>query len=128
MACEEQHDGDGFPRSVGIKGRGNTYLGAAPAEAASLLWRVLGDNLKAGKIYVPLDRSLPVDRLKYILGNSSAGLILTNSQNVTSVGNLTKDKSQVINIDHLNPALLNEDPRSPISKVDPISWTVLEQC
>jgi amino acid adenylation domain-containing protein len=38
-------------------------------------------TLKAGKIYVPLDPGYPVERLKYMLEDSDARLIVTNSEN-----------------------------------------------
>ncbi len=37
--------------------------------------------LKAGKIYVPLDPGSPLERLKYMMEDSGAGMIITNDQN-----------------------------------------------
>jgi non-ribosomal peptide synthetase component F len=55
--------------------------------------------LKAGKTYVPLDPSYPVERLAYILEDSNACAVLTDSINVDLAEALTREKVQLINID-----------------------------
>jgi amino acid adenylation domain-containing protein len=55
--------------------------------------------LKAGKAYVPLDPSYPVERLAYILEDSNACAVLTDSTNVDLAEALIRRKVQLINID-----------------------------
>jgi amino acid adenylation domain-containing protein len=55
--------------------------------------------LKAAKAYVPLDPSYPVERLAYILEDSNACAVLTDSINVDLAQALTREKVQLINID-----------------------------
>lgn len=47
---------------------------------ADMIVGMLG-ALKSGMIYIPLDVTYPLDRLKYMLSDSGAGLILTNREN-----------------------------------------------
>src|SRR5262245_2258421 len=58
--------------------------------------------LKAGRIYVPIDPSFPKERLRYILEDSQACLIATNSTNFSLAHELAKDKIRVLNIDTLD--------------------------
>ena len=67
--------------------------------------------LKAGKTYVPLDPSYPVERLAYILEDSNACAVLTDSLNVELAEGLAREKLQIINIDapQSTPPLENVD-------------------
>lgn len=47
--------------------------------------------LKAGKTYIPMDNSYPVTRLKYILEDSNAGLIITNRNNLKLAHSLVEN-------------------------------------
>ncbi len=55
--------------------------------------------LKAGKTYVPLDPNYPHQRLAYILRDSQASVVLTNSQNLSLAQTLTNNNSLLINLD-----------------------------
>jgi len=68
---------------------------------APMLVGMLG-ALKAGKAYVPLDLSHPVQRLAHILNDSRAGVILTNDRNSALAGDLAKDGIRVISIDSIS--------------------------
>ncbi|MDC3237176.1 amino acid adenylation domain-containing protein [bacterium] len=65
---------------------------------APMIASIIG-ALKAGKTYVPLDPSYPVERLAYILEDSNARAVLTDSLNVDLAEALTREKVQLINID-----------------------------
>ena len=58
--------------------------------------------LKAGKFYVALDPSFSQERIKYILQDSGAALILTNKENVDDLRPLTEAKPQLFNIDEID--------------------------
>ena len=98
-------------------------LNTAADRIARALWEQLGDAndpvaillsdihdalaaifgiLKAGKIYLPLDITLPPPRLRYLLENSRARMLLADTRTVNLVGELLGDRtSQILNIDHL---------------------------
>lgn len=71
--------------------------------------------LKASKTYIPLDPTLPQDRLEYMLKNSESLIILTNNQNETLAENLKNriDKNiNIININSINETVLDENLNS----------------
>jgi amino acid adenylation domain-containing protein len=80
----------------------------APATVA-----ILG-TLKAGKFYVPLDPSLPFRRSEDILLDSTAGMILTNTKNVSKAKILAKDRRQVINIEDVESDVRTKNPELSI--------------
>jgi non-ribosomal peptide synthetase component F len=55
--------------------------------------------LKAGRFYAPLDPSHPLPRLKAMVEDSQAALIVTNNQNLHLATRLVQQESQVINVD-----------------------------
>jgi len=61
--------------------------------------------LKAGKVFVPLDPSLPRSRIKYILNDSRARLIVTNSQNLRFAQDLLDESHSCIDMDRLDTSL-----------------------
>jgi amino acid adenylation domain-containing protein len=61
--------------------------------------------LKAGKIFVPLDPSLPHSRIKYILNDSGARVIITNSQSLGLAQDLSDGSHSCIDIDRLDTSL-----------------------
>ncbi|MFC1712651.1 AMP-binding protein [Candidatus Poribacteria bacterium] len=65
--------------------------------------------LKAGKIYMPLSPSVPHARNAYMLMDSQAELIITNSKNLPLAQELAKDKYQVINFDEIDSRVLDEN-------------------
>ena len=79
--------------------------------------------LKAGKIYVPLDPSLPRVRLAYILADSQAALLITNTRNLSLARELTRDGLPSINLDELDPTLSAGNPRISISP-DTLTWVL----
>ncbi len=77
--------------------------------------------LKTGKIYVPLDSSLPRARLAYILENSQAALLITNSKNLSFALELSQDRLPLINLDALDPSLSTDSPGVSLSP-DALAW------
>ena len=68
---------------------------------APMIAGLLG-TLKAGKAYVPLDPTYPVERLRYVLENSQATVILTNAQNLKLARQLASETVMLINIEDLS--------------------------
>jgi len=58
--------------------------------------------LKTGKIYVPLDPSLPRPRLNYMLQDSRAPLVVTNGRYAALSRELVANECSVLNIDALD--------------------------
>jgi amino acid adenylation domain-containing protein len=58
--------------------------------------------LKAGKFYVAIDPSSPADRVGYILEDSQAKLIVTNSRNINLALSQAGDARALLNIDEID--------------------------
>jgi amino acid adenylation domain-containing protein len=71
--------------------------------------------LKAGKIWVSLDPSHPFDRISYILKDSTANLILTNTKNIALATKLIQKENVLINTDEINCNLGDDNLNIPIS-------------
>lgn len=67
----------------------------------SMIAAILG-VLKAGKIWVPLDPSHPLDRISYILADSQANLILSDHKNLSLTDTLLQKKHLLINVDEID--------------------------
>ena len=87
---------------------------------APLIAAILG-VLKAGKIYVPVDSSLPQARIDYILNDAQAALLITNTKNLSFARELTQNNLPVVNLDELDPSLSTENPGISISP-DTLTW------
>ena len=87
---------------------------------APLIAAILG-VLKAGKIYVPLDSSLPQARIAYILNDAQAALLITNTQNLSLARGLAQNNMPLINLDELDRSLSTENPGISISP-DTLTW------
>ncbi|MCU0286799.1 MAG: AMP-binding protein, partial [Acidobacteria bacterium] len=93
-------------------------LDEKPQRAAALLFEhgldmipgILG-TLKTGILYVPLDVSYPVDRLSYILEDSDARVIVTNSENIPLAKTLRNNINKNIAIVDINkiPGNISQD-------------------
>jgi amino acid adenylation domain-containing protein len=90
------------------RGKGQEPIALVLENGASIIAAILG-VLKSGKIYVPLDSSLPRTRTEFILRDSQAELILTNNKNLSLARELTDGKIQLINVDELDSSLSIEN-------------------
>lgn len=70
--------------------------------------------LKAGHAYVPVDPAFPESRNAYIVENSQATVVVTNSRNLEMAENLSAGNARVVNIDTL-PAGPDSNPDIDIS-------------
>jgi amino acid adenylation domain-containing protein len=61
--------------------------------------------LKAGLIYVPLDRDYPKANLEYYIRDSQLKTVLTDSANLSLAEALSPEDGVVINIDQLDPTI-----------------------
>ncbi|MCU1268149.1 MAG: amino acid adenylation enzyme/thioester reductase family protein [Acidobacteria bacterium] len=82
------------------RGEGEERIAILFDHDAPMIAALLG-TLKAGKTYVPLDPSYPIERLAYILADSQAVALLTNDANLALAQELTADGVELINIDQM---------------------------
>ena len=61
--------------------------------------------LKAGKCYVVLDPTYPQDRLSYMLDDSDAGILVTDTKRLPLAARLSRRQPIVVNIDTLDERL-----------------------
>ncbi|UCH95166.1 MAG: amino acid adenylation domain-containing protein [Candidatus Aminicenantes bacterium] len=93
--------------SISSKKKENHVVGLLFEHSADMIVGVLG-TLKAEKIYVPLDITYPENRLVYMLEDSGADLVLTNTNNLSLAEKLVKKVSHdlpIINIDTLDKTI-----------------------
>lgn len=76
---------------------------------AGVLAAMLG-VLKTGKFYVVLDPDYPKDRLQYMLADSGAELVVTDSLSLPLVADLTAGADTIIDFDKLEPSPTDENP------------------
>ena len=89
---------------------------------APMIEAILG-VLKAGKIYVPLDPSLPAARLTYILQDSQAALLISNARHSELAASLTDGKIVVVDLGQLDRHAGADNPRISIPP-DSLSWII----
>ena len=71
--------------------------------------------LKAGAAYVPLDVTYPVERLRFMIGDAEAKLILTDKESALKLREITDDTHAFIDVDHLQ----DENPNPTEACVQP---------
>ena len=96
------------------RGQGSEPIALLLENDASMIAAILG-VLKAGKIYVPMDRSLPRARIAHMLEDSQAALLLTDRKNLVSARELAQDESLLMNIDESDAGISTENPALSIS-------------
>ncbi|MEH2255709.1 non-ribosomal peptide synthetase [Nostoc sp.] len=83
-------------------------------ESGALIIAAILGVLKVGKFYVPLDTSLPPARINYILKDSQAGLLLTDSRNISFAKKLQISGLEILNIDEIDPSISSENLDFPL--------------
>ena len=94
-----------------------TLVGIYLERGLDLIIGLLG-ILKAGAAYVPLDPALPADRMRYMLEDSGASILLTRSAQLTE---LPAGNAQVLCLDKLWPELAELPTQNVEDKSDPES-------
>ncbi|MGI8499890.1 MAG: AMP-binding protein [Hassallia sp.] len=100
------------------RGEGKEVIALLIEQGASFITGIFG-ILKTGKIYVPLDPSIPLVRLTHILEDSQAVLVVTNNKNLAVACELTQNRCQVLNIDDIDCSLLADNLELSISPDTP---------
>ena len=99
---------------LGKCGQGQEPIALLLENGAAIMTAIFG-VLKAGKLYMPMDPSYPQARIKAMLEDSQAGLILTNARHLSLANESAGSNVQVINVDDLDSSLFGENPHLPLS-------------
>src|SRR5579883_2394237 len=92
---------------LGSCGPAAGQVGLLLAYDAELFVGLLG-SLKAGKTYVPLDPTYPPQRSSYVVADSQAELLLTDTQHQDLAMEVAGHNLPVVNIDDLDPNLSSD--------------------
>ena len=96
------------------RGTGEEPIALLLPQGVSVIASILG-VLKAGKFYVPLDLSYPEQRTAYMLADSEAELVVTNTQNLSLAKELARNGCEVLNFDEPDLNLSTDDLNLSIS-------------
>ena len=89
-------------------GEGNVPVAILMEHGTSILVAIVA-ALKAGKIYVPLDPSYPVERLQYMLRDSQAELIVAHRGTLSLARQMGSGGVAVIDVDEPGAASRHDD-------------------
>ncbi len=99
--AELDHEANEIARRLQVLGPSPARVALLFNHDASMFAAILG-ALKANKTYVPLDPSQPIARLKYILEDSQAALLVTNNRLLTFASQLSGGTLNVLSVDRLS--------------------------
>jgi amino acid adenylation domain-containing protein len=104
------------------RGRGLEPVALLLENDAPMIAAILG-VLKAGKIYVPLDPSLPASRLSYIVKDSESCLLITSSRHSVLAASLAGDEVPIVDVDELDRDSCADNP-DHVDSIDSPSWII----
>jgi amino acid adenylation domain-containing protein len=104
------------------RGEGSEPIALLIEQSASLIAAIVG-ILKAGKIYVPLDRYYPQSRLTSMLEDFQSSPMVTNDKNLSLARKLVPDASRIINIDEIDSNFCADSLDQFISP-DSLAWII----
>lgn len=93
---------------IARNGAGNEPVALLLEQGAFTIAAILA-VLKAGKIYVAIDPTLPSLRMRYILDDTGARLIVTNEKNVSRAGELARNGCQLLDVDRIDADLSTQN-------------------
>jgi amino acid adenylation domain-containing protein len=96
------------------RGPGEATVALLFRPGPSIVTAILG-VLKAGKIYVALDPTYPQPRTAYMLADSEARLLLTDTRHLALAGELAKDGQDVVDCDAIDPSTVTANLSEAIS-------------
>jgi len=104
-------------------GPGSEPVALSLEQSVAAVVAILG-VLKASKIYVPLDPSFPQPRINYMLEDSQANLVVTNTKNLDLANSFRAPRPDspgqlVINVDAIEPTLSSENIAAALSPDTP---------
>jgi amino acid adenylation domain-containing protein len=100
-------------------GEGDAPVALVFEKGAPMVVAILG-ALKAGKSYVLLEPSFPVERTKLILEHSQAALLVTHTEHFSLANTLNREVRRIVNLDELDSSV-STNVSLPISP-DAVAW------
>ena len=94
---------------IGMRAGANKPVALIAESDAPMIAAILGVS-KAGKAYVPLDLSLPQSRIKYILEDSQADILVTSNNNLSVAAQLTQKHIRLIDVHEVDAGFSEENP------------------
>ncbi len=98
---------------LAVRGEGEEPVLFLLGREAAAVVSILG-IWKAGKFYIGLDTADPINRLRTLVGEAKAGLLVTNHANLALARELSEGKLDIINLDEIDPSISPDDPAVPI--------------
>lgn len=98
-------------------GPGPAGVGLLIADTAQLIVAMLA-CMKAGKCFTPIDVQYPIGRIAFILSDSEAGLVIIDDRSQVIATQTLIGQRQVLNIDHLEQAL----PENNLASEAELDW------
>jgi amino acid adenylation domain-containing protein len=105
---------------LNLAGAAKEPIGLLFEQGIDVIAAILG-VLKSGKFYIALDPSSPPERMRHILQDSGATVLLTNNQNANFSGMLLTANLTVLSVEKIERALPTSNPEVPISPDDTAS-------
>ena len=106
-------------RTISIKmGQRNKPVGLLVEKGASQVAGILG-ILKSGNIFVPIDSSLPTERIKAILDYSQSELLLTDTHNESDSRELMGNDCHLIILESVSASVSDDNLSLPMGSLDP---------
>ena len=101
---------DSIATSIGTTGQHVALLFEHGYSAIAAMLAVL----KSGNVYVPLDPTYPIERLKYMMSDSKSALILMNSETATLANKIIEDTNVALKMDIGNMTQKEKNPKLKI--------------
>ena len=99
------------------RGEGNDAIALLFEHGVDVIAAIFG-VLKAGKFYVAIDPLSPEERIRHILKDSGASLLVTNRDKLGFANALAEDVHSILNIDAINEDMASENLGLVISTTD----------
>jgi amino acid adenylation domain-containing protein len=122
--------GELFARSQGLARHLRT-LGVAPGEVVALCldkgWMQIAGVmgvLAAGGAYLPVDPSLPEDRISYLLQNSGARVVVTGTAELNAVPMLARSALLTVALDGVVPVAAGTAALAAVQSIDDLAYVI----
>ena len=105
-------------------GKGSEPVMLLIRQSSNAILGIMG-TMKAGKFYVPVDPAQPEPRIRYLLDDSRARLVVTDSEGAELARRLVGGDGQVLDIDTLDDGLSddNVDVDIPLDSLAYVAYT-----
>ncbi|MBW4507360.1 MAG: AMP-binding protein [Scytonematopsis contorta HA4267-MV1] len=103
---------------ISKRGEGQELVGLLLEQGTDFVTSIIG-VLKTGKFYVPMDSSVPANRLTSIVEDSGTTLIVTNNRNILLAREIASTNCLILNLDDIDTTLSCDNLELSISPDSP---------